>query len=383
MTFSFNRSGKATNACALVLTALLFVAAAPVSGQQGPPPTPVKVAQVQEELLFETISLVGTTEARRRSAVAAQTAGAVEEVLVEEGDRVSRGDVLVRLDTDALGLELAGAKAERDQLTAQYKEQQENLKRSETLFERGRIAEETYKSDLYREEGLQAALAAAEASIDLLQDRIDRAAIKAPLDGVVAARILEPGEYVAEGDPAAEVLDLSRVDVMFDLPERYATDIRRDADIPVQVAAVSGTPFKGRIIALIPDADPESQTLPLKVGISNEDGRLMAGLFATAAVPLKIEEKALVVPKDALVAQGPRNTVFVVEDGTARGVPVERGRAIGSRVAVEGDLQAGQKVVILGNERIRDGQSVRILQEGESPAPEAEPESAGGGEETS
>ena len=147
---------------------------------------------------------------------------------------------------------------------------------------------------------------------------------------------------------------------MLDLPERYAGQISRDARVKIRTDASPGHVFDGTVVAIIPDADPQAHTLPLKVEVANPDRLLHAGMFARATVSLTSKGAALLVPKDALVNNGQATTVFVVKDGMAMQVPVTRGLDVDHQVVVVGDIAAGQQVVVRGNERLRPGQPVVV-----------------------
>ncbi|MDA0322786.1 MAG: efflux RND transporter periplasmic adaptor subunit [Verrucomicrobia bacterium] len=328
---------------------------------QGPPrEAPVSVAIVEERAIAPTLELVGTVEPIRRSTVAAQTAGAVHQLMVEEGDRVETGAPLAILDAVELKIRIETLTSARSELEAMHQDRLESLKRSKKLYDKGRISEEEYREVLHSEHALRFRVEAANGAIRQQEDRLDKTTIRAPFDGVIVRKHAEVGEWVNQGGAIVDILELTTVHVLLDLPEQYAAQI--DPDALVIARATGGVALDGKIVAIIPDADPESHTLPVKVEIENRDQRLHAGMFVRATVKLKGRENALLVPKDALVSRGPLNVAFVVQDGSVQEITVERGVEDGALVAVKGRLSAGQQVVIRGNERLRSGQPVTVVE---------------------
>lgn len=339
------------------LAALLLCAA-----QGGPPPVPVRVAPVVVREVHRTVELVGSALPRRKSVVAAQTEGAVERLRVEEGTPVRKGDVLAELDARILTLDIEAAAASRAEAEARHKGALESVKRSKKLFDKGRISEEEYTNDVQNEIALRNLTRRADALLRRLKTRLEKTRIRAPYDGIVTAKRVEVGEWVAEGGAALEMVDLSRVHIRLDLPERYLPRLQRQAPVTVRADSLPGETFTGKVFSVVPEADLRARTVPLKVEVENPGGRLFAGMFFRATLALDGKRKALLVPKDAVVRGKPASVVFVVKKGKVRRVPVLRLAAYGNDVEVSGELRAGEQVVVRGNERLRPNQSVRVLE---------------------
>jgi RND family efflux transporter MFP subunit len=158
-----------------------------------------------------------------------------------------------------------------------------------------------------------------------------------------------------------ELLVLSTVEITVPVPERYIAHIRRGDTTPLALDALPRHRFSGKVNRIIPQADAESRTFPVKVKVTNPNGLIKSGMFARVTFPVERGRKALVVPKDALVSRGPVELLFIVTDGKVHQVPVKRGQATEGWVAIEGPVEEGQLVVVRGNERLRDGMPVTIL----------------------
>jgi multidrug efflux pump subunit AcrA (membrane-fusion protein) len=376
------------------------------------PPAPVVVAEAVEREVTARRSFVGTVEPVRRAVVESDVEGLVTEYLAEEGQRVERGAPLAKLRTKLAEIALDAARAARklreeellelrngsrpEELTqararvrsaqAANEMRQWRLERARQLFSTSVISEDELKEaqmtarlaeELLAEviEGQRLAeagprqerIAQAEARLDAqkaevarLEDELERHTVRAPFAGYVVREESEVGEWLAKGAAVAGLVALDEVDVVAPVVEDYALGVRPGMEASVTFGAVPGRTFPGKVVAVVPDADTLARTFPVKVRVANEEGPLLkAGMFATLHLPVGGTEKAVLVPKDALVLGGRSPVVFVVVDGKAVPVPVEIGIAVDGLVQVKGGVTGGQKVVVRGNERLRPGQPVK------------------------
>ncbi len=216
----------------------------------------------------------------------------------------------------------------------------------------------------------QARVALQESQVELIEDRIKKYTIFAPFDGYVTAEHTEVGEWVSSADPIAEVIALDRVEVLCNVPTEQAVRLRRGIEIRVEFQELPGEVFTGAVDRVVPIADSRTRTFPVNIRLQNrindDHPVLMAGMMARAVLPTGSRSIMPLVPKDSLVLNGSRRYVFVVGSAgdrsgkTVRSVPVTLGVADAGLVQVDGDLQAGDLVVVRGNERLKDGQEVSI-----------------------
>ncbi len=388
---------------------LLVVAAA----AQERPPALVVVADVVEREVTARRSFVGSVEPVRRSVIESEVEGLVTEYLADEGLRVEAGAALAKLRTRlaeialdaaraALKLreeelreqkngsrpeELAQARAKVAAAVAANDMRQWRLGRAQQLFETSVISEDELKEAQMtarlaeellaevkeglrlaeagpREERIAQAEARAEAQraeVRRLEDELERHTIRAPFSGYVVREATEVGQWLDKGSAVAEIVALDEVDIVAPVVEDYVLGVAVGMQASVTVGAVPGKTFEGNVVAVVPGADMRARTFPVKVRVKNPEGPLLkAGMFATVHLPVGGTEKAVLVPKDALVLGGQTPIVYVVADGKAVQVPVEVGLAIDSLVQVKGRVTGGQKVVVRGNERLQPGQAVRI-----------------------
>jgi RND family efflux transporter MFP subunit len=414
----------------LALLSLLAVGSSAMA-QPGAAPAPVKVASVIERDIAAGQAFVGTVMPTRVSSVGSAVDGRVIDFPVNEGDRVSKGQVLAQLLTGQLDIQLAGAKAELElrkhaleelqngsrpeeieQAKARYLSSQAaaeyaaaRLDRTRRLYERGSITPDEYQQATSQANQATQAAAEAKAAYDLtvagprretiaqaaarvavqeeeiraIEDQLAKHTIRSPFDGYVVSEFTEIGHWVAKAGLVAKVVELDQVDVEIMVLESYVPALRIGQTVRVEIPALGAEPIEGQVAIVVPQADARSRSFPVKVRIKNqfsdEQPLIRAGMFARVMLPVGTVGEALLVPKDSIVLGGPTPVVFVVDPdpkdpakGTARRVNVQLGIADGGLIEVKGELRAGQKVVVLGNERLRAPAPVQILPDSKAAA---------------
>jgi len=353
----------------------LFVAVlacAPISSQEGPPPALVVTAPVVAESITETVELPGTVRPIRDSVVASEVAGRVASRAVENGDRVSKGQVLIHLDATRLSKDLERVRAELDDAEAQLELALIQERRALDLFEQEILSQGEMDEAVARRQSLVGRASATEVRIASIEDDIARTEIRAPFAGIVTAVHTEVGEWIGRGGRVIRLADLSTVEIRVEVPETYYVRLTAGSAAPAVVDALPGLSLDGTIFALVPDADRDARTFPVLVRAANPGGRVAAGMLARVTLTLTGGEEALLIPKDAVVRQAQHEMVFVVESDTVRAVTVRTGRAMGNRVEVLGELGEGDLVVVRGNERLSPGQRVTVGSAGGTHASSAE-----------
>ncbi|MCA9122555.1 MAG: efflux RND transporter periplasmic adaptor subunit [Planctomycetaceae bacterium] len=227
----------------------------------------------------------------------------------------------------------------------------------------------------------RARLAMATEHVNHLESQKAKYTLRAPFEGYVVAKHTEVGAWVSRGDPVAEVIEVDPIEIDVTVPEAYVAHVRIGAHAQIHVDAVPDQEFTGRVARIVPDADLRSRTFPVKVRLANpknEDGyALKSGMLARVTLAIGPPTQALLVPKDSLVLGGPRPTLMVVtanpetKSETVRPVPVQLGVTDGSLIQVAGEISAADRVVVIGNERVRPGQPIAAkMQSPQSSRPE-------------
>ena len=354
---------------ALVLGIGMISAPPAVAQAQGPNRVEV-VAAIQRDVA-PTIQLVGTVRPQRMAIVTAEVSGQVETLPVDDGDLVSTGDVLCKLRDaprrfahDEAVARFAGLEAALMVSEAELRKAAFEKDRIERLWKEKRSADKERNDTLAdfdaataRRNQARFAVDAQRSVVDRLADDLDRTVIHAPFDGHVVAKRTEIGSWVEEGGAVVDLMDLSVVRVRVDVPESYVAFCRPGAVASATVEALDED-FPGRISRVIPNADERARTFPVDIDIPNKSGKLKGGMFVRAVVPSGPTASRLLIPKDAVVMQGPLPMVYIVrrmEKGQiAEMAQVEVFSEVMDYVAVNvPGLAAGDWVIVRGNEQMR------------------------------
>ena len=329
---------------------------------QGPPPTPVRVAPVLQREVTQTVTLVGTVEPWKRSVVASEVEGLVKAFPAEEGMAVTRGQLLARLRTDTLRIQLDSALASHREAVARHQQAQRNLNRVRVLFKKELVTQQDFDDARAEETALREQVSQLEAEIRRVKDSLDQSNIVAPFDGWITEEFTEVGQWVEEGGPIIEMVDLAHVQVEIPLPERYVSHIHPRDPVTATFDGLPAFEARGSVFSLIAQADRTARTFPVKVDIPNPDLAIKSGMVSRVTFQLDRPRQGIVVPKDALVLRGDKEFVFLVNEGTVDQVPVTAVLHVEDLVEIKGQVQAGMTVVVEGNERLFPGQPVRILE---------------------
>jgi len=321
------------------------------------PPATVVVSPVKNGMITPTTEFIGTVYYQEVSDVAAEVSGSVDAVNFEEGQRVKKGDVLVKLSSDLLEKSLQATRASHEQVLSELENATLHLERIEELHKEELIPEKTFDDARYSVKGLEKKAASLQADVERLEIEMTKKDIQAPFDGVVLKRHVDRGEWLAPGSPVATVAKDDVVDIIVDVPEDVMRNVKPGRKVSIRAG---GRNITGEVFQTIPTGDVATRVFPVKIRIQN-NGSLVAGMEARVSLPVGQSKKALIVPRDALMTKFGMTVVFVVIESKAKMVPVKVVEYEGQSVGVDSPaLKAGMDVVIKGNERIMDDQPVMM-----------------------
>jgi membrane fusion protein (multidrug efflux system) len=347
----------------LTLFLILFLEVGSLAWAQGQPPTPVVVSPVLQRQVRDSVVLVGTATPRVTSLFASEVEGLVKELYVGEGDAVKKGQVLAKLGSSALAIQLEVAKAARNEATERYLQAKAELERSVKLRRSESIAEKKFLDDRFEAMAWEKRVRQREAQISQLNDLLAKKTIRARFSGFVAKKHTEVGQWVEKGGGIVTLIDLEYVHVVVQVPERYVDKIRLGEKASVSVESVGNKRFPGKIIAVIPEGDREARTFPVKVEIENKNVRIKSGMLSQVTFSLGKPYPTLLVPKDALVNRDNQQFVFIHQNDIVNLVRLDVKGYHGGMAEVAGEVKPGLLVVIRGNERLRDGQKVVVIRD--------------------
>jgi membrane fusion protein (multidrug efflux system) len=318
---------------------------APAGGAGGgAPPMPVDVAVARTERVVDAIPATGQVEALQSIEVRPEVEGRIVEILVREGQEVAQGDGLFKVDDAELKAQVARATADRDLARQALARAQDLLKQSA-----GSAA------DLERAE---ATARGTQASLDLLQIRLERTVVRAPFAGVVGRRLVSLGDYVNSGTRLAPLHTVSPQRIAFNVPERYAERLQRGQRISFRVAALQGQMYEGTVDFVDPSVQLPGRTILVKALVPNQRRQLHPGMFVELELATEVRADAVVVPEDAIVSLRNATFLWVVKDGKVERRDAELGVRTSGFVEVRRGVAADEQVVVGGQERLAPGAPV-------------------------
>lgn len=354
-------------------------------GTGGDTPVPVEAVAAVRQPIIANYTGTATLEAERQAEVVAKTSGVLLKLRVEEGDLVSAGQVLAELDPERPRLQLAQAEA--------------NLKRLQNDFRR---AQEMYQNRLVSSEQFDKVrfdLETQQAAYDLAQLELSYTHIVAPIDGVISERMVKEGNLIQLHQPLFRIDDFDPLLAVLNVPERELAILRPDLPVSMVVDALAGKAFTGVIARVSPVVDAQTGTFRVTTEFRDETRQLKSGMFGRLNVVYDERKDALVVPREAVIDEDGRASVFVVsrekpkppadadkaaakdkagdkakaEDGkgkakapaeidVARLRDVKVGYAAGERIEIREGLAEGDRVITIGRAAVRDGTTVTVLE---------------------
>lgn len=340
---------------------VLFALSPSISAGQmgGMPAAKVAVSELEKGSVPPYEAFVGTVYYREVSDVASEVSGIVESVGVEEGQRVEADDLFVTLNADIIRKRHKAARAGYEQVLAELEQASVDFERIERLYQEESVSTQAYDESRLRTRTLEKRAMALQAEMEGLEVEVAKKTIRAPFGGVILKRWVDKGEWVAPGEPVATLARDDEVDVIADVPERTIRHVRPGSTVSLEAG---GMPWEGTVVAVIQRGDVSTRTFPVKVRVKNS-GSLMEGMEARVTLPTGEERTAFLVSRDALITAFGSDIVFAVVESKAKSVPVKIVGFEGGLTGIEGEgLQEGMEVVVKGNERIRDGQAVEVVE---------------------
>lgn len=312
-----------------------------------PPPVTVEAVAAAPRAMAASYSGSASLEARAEAQVVAKTSGVALQVLVEEGDVVRAGQVLVRIDADRARLNLA-------QVDAQVKKLEANFRRASELVKEQMVSVGDHDQLRYDLEN-------ARATWRLAQLELSYTNVTAPISGVVASRSIKPGNFVQINTPIIRIVDNSRLEATLNVPERDLTTLRKGLPVRMQVDALSGRQFMGVIDRIAPVVDAGSGTFRVVCAFDPHDGALQPGMFARIGIDYDNRAAALAIPRGALLEDDGEPAVYAVRDGKAVRTAITTGYVDGDYIEVRDGLVEGDRVVTAGKIALRDGSAVQVI----------------------
>ncbi len=362
------------------------------------PAVPVKSSAIQRISIQRQVDLAGTLVSPDQARVSSEVAGVVRQVLVEIGNEVQVGQVLVRLEPRELELALEGSEsllrqteaqlgidgvnvkeplpdeqisavrtaiANRDDARAQLARAKRLMSQRllpqadlETAETRVRVTEAAYQAALENVQSQKASLQGLRAARELARKKLNDAVVRAPVAGQVSERLVQPGEYIQANTPVVSIVQMNPLKLRTAVQERYASMIQPNQPVKFRVESHPDEMFEGRVMNISPAVDQATRTFTVEVIVDNRDRRLKPGFFAKGVIFTRRDENVIAVPEDAVSTLAGVSNVYVVSGGKVRQQMVVLGAHEGDLFEVVSGLQGNEIVATTNLSQLANGVSV-------------------------
>lgn len=310
------------------------------------PAIPVSILIVKPVAMRDVIFLPGETEAYEDVKVAANTAGRVEWVGPREGQKVNKGDLLIKIDVSAL-------KASMEHARAAYKLADDLYQRRKRLFENKIIArEELDQSETQRKLALT--------DLEQIRVRYNHGFPKSPITGIINYCHLSVGEYADVGKPIVDIVNIDKIKINVRVPELDVRFVKKGQQTPVKIDAFPDRTIVGTVDFVSFKADPATKTFLVRSIIENVDHDIRPGMIGRVAFVRRVVTAAVAAPLFSLVDKGGERIVFIEKDGLAESRTISIGVIEGDRVQITSGLDAGDHLIVKGHTEVEDGMKVIV-----------------------
>lgn len=332
-------------------------------GSGGGAPVSVVATEAHKQPMKVGIEAIGTAVANEAVSITSKTSNIVTAIHFSDGQAVRAGQVLVELDSAQARADLAAAQADFTESAAQYN-------RSRDLLASKLVSQSQYDQ-------LQGTMKANEARVAAAQARLSDTVIRAPFTGRVGLRRVSVGTLISPGVVISTLDDTNTIKVDFSVPDLYVGELRSGQTIIARTNAYPGRDFLGSVSSVDSRVDPASRAIIVRAKVPNAEGLLKPGMFLTVQLAQETRD-ALVIPEEALVPEQARQFVYVMQGDSVAKREVRLGRREPGVVEIVDGLAAGDRVVVEGTLKLRDGAPVReqaAAVRGPVPAPAPAPAS--------
>ena len=311
------------------------------------PPVPVEAVAVTRGDIQQTYRTITTLEAEQDVQVVARSSGILQDIFVEEGDRVTKGQVLAQLDVEQLSLEVAQLKATLQKLEKEMERQKSLYSRklgSSDALDRARFE---YESQL--------------AQYKLSQLKLNYASIKAPIDGVIVERMAKSGNFISNNQELFKIVNPSSLKAVLHLPEKELANVQKNQLVLLAIDALDNKIVRGQIERIRPAIDTSTGTFKVVASLNNHDNLLQTGMFGKVEVVFDTHPNTLLLEQQAVITQDNRSHVFVVKDKKAIQTPVKIGFKQNGVLEIIDGLSESDQVITTGQQILKHETKIEVV----------------------
>lgn len=313
---------------------------------------PVEVTTIKKGTISDYILLSANLETEKMTDVYSRVQGLVEQIFVQEGDKVSKNQVLAKLEANEY--ELAEQRAKLN-----YLKQESDFKRLQEMYEKDLLSKEEFEQAKFTTEGLKVDWE--QAKLNLSYTRIT-----ASIAGVVGDRLIKLGDRINTTDKLFTVINTDEMIAVVYAPEKELGIIQKNQPAYISSDNIRGEKFTGWIKRVSPVVDPQSGTFKVTIGVKNDANKLRAGMFVNTHIVTATHDDAILIPKTAIVYENETMNVFVVRDSIAHKITLDVGFQDHEKVEALSDIKEGDKIIVVGQAGLKDKTKVAIVSEREN-----------------
>jgi membrane fusion protein (multidrug efflux system) len=332
----------------------LITANKAAEGSQEKPPINAVTLTLSPTTITDRINLPGVVEPWIKLTLMAKLNGTITEVLVGDGDRVKKGDILARIEDDDFRIALERAEAAYNLAKAEYG-------RNKSIYAKGVIPTATLDTN-------RTNMQKAKADYDNAKLLLSRTTVTSPMDGIIRRMDAKVGLQLSVGDPIAEILETDRMKAVIGIPESDVTAVRELENVELTIQALDDRIITGRKHFLSPSPENIARLYNLELEIDNKNGQVLAGMFVRADVVKKQVEDTLALPFYSVISRNDEQYVFVEEEGIARKRKVSLGIMEKWMVQITAGLKPGDRILIEGHRDVEDNQQIKVIKALTSPS---------------
>jgi membrane fusion protein (multidrug efflux system) len=323
--------------------------------------TASEVTRIEPQVLRETVRVTGTVNPRQQTQLSSEVSGRVNAVNVRPGNTVQRGDVLVQISIENLGVQLQQQQSTAQATRTQLELAESQLARARELLGRGFATSSSVEQAEASVNQLRANLAALESQVRTAGISLGNATITAPFSGTVATRSVDPGQAVSVNTPLLTIVDLSKVDVQAYAPSSDIARVQLFQQAVLRIEGITERNFEGKVERISPVAAEGTRTIPVFIGLDNPDGTLRGGMFAAGEITVAEKADAFALPPAAIRTDADGDYVLKVEgEGLVRQPVTEVTRWNGGRLVEVSGLAVGDLIVTTSLPQLQPGSRIAL-----------------------
>ncbi len=311
------------------------------------PPVNVVVLDIMPSSMYDRIDLPAQVEPWVELKILAEVSGQAVRVAAKEGSRVTKGDLIAQLDSRDYENQLASVKAEYE--LAKLDLQRNNSLFTEQLITRAQLDQANAK------------VSTIEASVKNAELKVERAAIRAPISGLVNHLDVKEGLFMNMHDPVGVILDNSRVKVTVGIPEADVNEIKKLTHFDVTIEALGNIILKGKKHFLSQSPETLAHLYQLEIEVDNGNGSILPGMFARVNIVKREVRDSYSVPLYSVISRNDEQYIYVEKDGIAHVRIVETGILEGWKIEIKKGLSKGDRVIVVGHRNVDEGQEVNVV----------------------